>query len=272
MFTLENQQIVIAGDLAQVDAEDAKWKLIERGARVMASVTKSTALVVLGGAPKKNVLAGVEKHRTPTTDEAGLLRLMAGATIAEVLREPSAASTARHASARPLDGRRVAFDGAFRGHTKATTKTRLEALGATVQSKPSPKAELLVLGERPGFDALDALDAGVPSIDAEAIDALEAGAPLTDFVAARVPLVGDPEAVCARAIEGARASLLAIDLGGERWEDELRVTVHPDGRLAVKLRELGGTPTEEHVRRVLLRAPWPAVTSPVTMSVPLVFG
>lgn len=269
MFTLLDRHIVLAGELVGVAAEDAKWKLIERGARVMPSVTKSTALVVLGASAKKAVLAGIAKHGTPTTDEAGLARLLEGATIAEVLGHAGARREAREA--RPLAGKRVAFDGAHRGHTRASMTARLEALGATVAGKPSARLDLLVLGEAPGSGALDALDAGVPSLEASDVDALEGGTPLTALVAARGPACDDARARCLDVLEAARAAMLTIDLGGERWDDEVRVTVHPDGRLAVKLRELGGTPTEAHVRRVLLRQTWPTVSTPVEVSTPLTF-
>ncbi|MCA9613316.1 MAG: hypothetical protein KC586_11240, partial [Myxococcales bacterium] len=265
MFTLEGQQIVIAGTFAGVDAEDAKWKLIERGARVMTSVTKATALVVLGTGAKKNVLAGLEKHATPTTDEAGLLRLMEGAKVADVLRGTSEAGGAKSsASPAPFAGRKVAFDGRFVRQTKATMKVRLEALGAQVV-KVGPKADLLVLGEAWGFDGIDALDAGVPAVFADGLDALEAGAPLSDFVAPRGAASPDAKAACEAVLRSAHDAMLAINLGGERWDDELRVVVHPDGRLAAKLRELGGTPTEDHVRRVLWAKTWPAVDRAVEL-------
>ena len=57
--------------------------------------------------------------------------------------------------------------------------------------------------------------------------------------------------------------MLAIDLGGERWDDELRVVVHPDGRLAAKLRELGGTPTERTELSMVGRPPFPFPPEPL---------
>jgi len=172
----------------------------------------------------------------------------------------------------PLTGKTVAVAGKLPKATHATVHASLERLGANVTKKPSLKTDLLVLGGPPGFEAIDALDSGIPFLLPDDLADLERGAPLARYVGRRDLTVQDPASFASRRLDELHDALVAIDTGGEVWHDELTLTIHPSGRLSARLRELGGTPTEDHVRRVLQREDWPRVTSPCNVSHPITFG
>jgi len=101
---------------------------------------------------------------------------------------------------------------------------------------------------------------------------LEADTPRASFVGRRDLSVMDVRSFIATRLAELGPALVDIDLGGERWEDTLSVTLLPGGRVCVALSALGGTPTEAHVRRIVTRADWPAVEAPCKWAHPLVFG
>ncbi len=172
----------------------------------------------------------------------------------------------------PLTGKTVAVTGKLPKATHATVHASLERLGANVTKKPSLKTDLLVLAGPPGFEAIDALDSGIPFLLPDDLADLDRGAPLARYVGRRDLTERDPASFASRRIAELHASLVAIDTGGEVWHDELTVTIHPSGRLSARLRELGGTPTEDHVRRTLQREDWPHVTTPCTVIHLITFG
>ena len=171
-------------------------------------------------------------------------------------------------SSAPLTGKTVAVTGKLPKATHAS----LERLGANVIKKPSSKTDLLVLGGPPGFEAIDALDSGIPFLLPDDLADLERGAPLAKYVGKRDLTERDPASFASRRLTELHDELVAIDMGGEVWHDELTLTIHPSGRLSARLRELGGTPTEDHVRRILQREDWPHVTAPSTVIHPITFG
>ena len=44
---------------------------------------------------------------------------------------------------------------------------------------------------------------------------------------------------------------------GEPWTEELILTIKPNGRAVAELRDFGGTPTHDHVRKIIQRQRWP---------------
>jgi hypothetical protein len=175
-------------------------------------------------------------------------------------------------SSAPLAGRTMTVVGKLPKATHAAVHASLDRLGANVTKKPSLKTDLLVLGGPPNFEAIDALDSGIPFLLPDDLADLERGAPLAKFVGRRDLTEQDPAAFASRRLDELHDALVAIDTGGEVWHDELTLTIHPNGRLSARLRELGGTPTEDHVRRVLQREDWPRVTSPCNVSHSITFG
>jgi BRCT domain type II-containing protein len=271
---LANQTIVLTGDFEGIDPEDAKWGLISKGARVLTSVTKTTAVVVAGRNPKPAIMAGARRHATPVVGVEALRALLEGATIAHVTSAPGdrGAGSALAEGAAPLGGMRVSIAGKLPRASHASTRAVLERLGATVEARASAKTDLLVLGGPPTFEAIDALGRGTPALLPEDLVELERGAPLARYLGRRDRVEADPPAFVSRVLVERTEALVAIDTGGEVWHDELTLTLHPGGRLAVHLNALGGTPTEDHVRRVLQREDWPAVTKACSVRHSLTFG
>jgi BRCT domain type II-containing protein len=265
-FPLENQTIVLTGEFDAIDAENAKWNLISKGARVTTSVTKTTAVVLAGPNPKKSILDGAGKHGTPVLGEEALRALLDGATVAQAI----CAGTAEAAPSghEPLTGRTVVVAGRLPKAVHAS----LVRLGASVSKKVSSKTDLLILAGPPGFEAIDALNSGIPFLLPDDLTDLERGAPFASYVGKRDLPVPDASAFVSQKLVDLEDRLVAIDMGGEVWRDELTLTIHPNGRLSARLRELGGTPTEDHVRRVLQREDWPRVSTPCVVSRPIVFG
>ncbi|RAL25151.1 hypothetical protein DL240_02775 [Lujinxingia litoralis] len=268
-ITLADVKIVLSGDLSPLNPEDVKWDLIARGAYVLTSVTKTTGALVAGAGARQALLDRAEKYGVPVLDLNGLRALLDGATVAEALAGP-ATSANTSADASILAGLRIAIAGRITGFTKASLSGQLQALGAQTQSKPSPHVDLLIVGENPSADGVAAMDAGVPFLRKPALDALLTGAPLSDFVAPAGPAVDDPVARIKELLEEARPEMVALSTG-EPWDDELTLTVHPDGRVVAELRHLGGTPLHDHVREVLQRRSWPKVQTSTSLTSPISF-
>lgn len=271
-ITLEGTQIVLSGDFAEITADDAKWGLIARGARVMASVGQRTTALVAGTKAKPALLAKAAEHGTPVLDEPALRALLDGVPLREVLLAAKGAPV-RTPPRDDLAGLRVAVSGAIAGLSQVAIKAALEARGATVVRKASPSVDLVLLGAKYGADAIEAMDEGVPFLRAEALERLLEGAPLTDFVGAPTSEgADDPAQRMLAIVESVRERLLAVgDLEGEVWSETLSLTLRPGGRVRAGLIHLDGTPIHDHVRTVLHAQRWPAVAEPVTIEVPLVF-
>ena len=254
-FPLEGKRIVLTGDLSPYDAEDAKWMLIEKGASVMASVTKTTALVIAGPNPTARIIKGAEKHGVTVAEPKILEQLATGATMDQAL------SGSSDENPTPLSDLTVVISGRLPGSSKSEVRAELERLGANVVNKPSSKTDLLVVGNDPSNDGLDAMDDGVPFIELEEVRALASGTPLSRYIGSR-SLEDDPNEVVPTILEGLRSEMTSIEEGGEVWDDELVVTLRPGGRISAVLNHLGGTPVEDHIRRIIQRTDWPRVSSP----------
>lgn len=262
-FPLEGQTLVLTGRFASVDSEDARWALIAKGARVLGSVTKTTSALVAGEDAAPKLLAAAAKHQVPVLGEAALQALLQG----ETLTRARALGSGSQAPTQPLAGRVAVLVGAPKKGTQAALAARLGQLGAEVTRKVSAKTTLL-LWCSPTADGLDALHAGIDRLLEPDVDALEAGAPLSQYLGRR----DAPHATVEANLQSLHAELRDVDTGGERWDDQLSVTLHPTGRLTIELRELAGTPIEDHVRRVLLRADWPRVGAVASFTHAITFG
>jgi len=265
MITLANVKLVLTGALGR-DAEDVKWALIARGASVLASVTKTTGAVVAGANPNGALVNKAKALGVPVLDLAALGALLDGATLADAV----AGRSSGGASVATLAGKKVGVAGELAGATKGSIGAALERLGAKLVKKVSANLDLLIVGSAPGFDAIDAMDQGVPFLDAGALDALLAGAPLSDFVAPPGPAVADPAGRVREILTSIHDALVSLETG-ERWEETLTVTVRADARTVATLKHLGGTPLHDHVRKVIQRQSWPKVSTDVTVAVPIVF-
>lgn len=261
-FPLEGKTLVMTGTFDFTTADDAHWALVAKGAKVATAVTKTTSAVVAGADPLPRVMEGAKKHGTPVLGPEGLKALLAGATLAAARTAETAARQAPGAG-QPLAGKTVLLCTKLPRGSAAGLRATLERLGARVVGALSGQVDLAVMGDAPGFDAIDALAAGVPALSPADVAALEAGEKLRSFTGLRDLVVPDAAAWAADQLARLEPALVAIDLGGETWHDTLSVTLHPGGRVAVRLAELGGTPTEAHMQRILQRADWPAVAAPV---------
>lgn len=265
-FPLEGQTLVITGTFDFVSADDAHWALVAKGAKVATAVTRSTSAVVAGADPLPRIVEGAKKHGTPVLGPEGLRALLAGATLA------AARGASAGVASQPLAGHTVLLCTKLPRGAGPALRATLERLGARVVAKCTNQTTLAVMGDAPGFDAIDALDAGVPPLSPDDVAALEAGTPLGSFVGRRDLEAEDVPGFVAARLAALAPALLDIDLGGERFEDTLTVTLLPGGRVCVALSVLGGTPTEAHVRRIVTGADWPAVDAPCQVAHPLTFG
>lgn len=267
-LTLANVKLVLSGTFGDLDAEDAHWGLIERGAYVTSSVTRTTAAVIFGDSPAKKHQAAATRHKTPVLGRDALVALLAGSSLEEVLRGPG-----RSAPPKDLDGWRVASAGRLAHRTRAQITALLEARGATVTARPSVRCDLLVLGTDPSYAAIAAQDAGVPFVVGDEAIELLGGAPIRSLVAAPVdvPSGGDRAALIAAQLDGLLEELAALDLG-EPWEEELTLQVEPSGRAVVLLRDLGGTPTHDRIRQRFQKLGWHRGDGTVEFTRPLTFS
>lgn len=264
-FPLEGQSLVLSGRFAGIDSEDARWGLIAKGARVMTSVSKTTSALLAGEDAEAKHLAAAKKHSVPVLGVEALQGLLEGATLASV-----SSQRVTSTQARPLDGRRAVIVGKPARGSVAALEARLAQLGAEVTKKASANTTLLVLCT-PTAHGLDAIAQGIDVLTEADIAALAQGASLAAYLGRR-DIVADAPRFVASQLAALRAELIAVDMAGECWPDELTLTLHPDGRVAVALRALVGTPTEDHVRRVIHRADWPRVSTSVTWREAITFG
>lgn len=258
-LTLADVKLVLSGTFGEIDAEDAHWDLVALGAYVTTSVTKTTAALIAGEDPAAKHLKGAAKHGTPVLDKAGLVALLGGATLEAVLSGDALADPPAD-----LEGWSVAIAGSVPGHTRASLATAVERRGATIRSAPSPACDLLLLGDAPSEAAVAAQDAGVPFLQGDALTALLRGAPIADFVARPIDAPDDRTGAVEATLDRIADELVAIHLG-EPWVESLTLTVEPSGRAVAELRDLGGTPTHDHVRQVIQRQSWPRGSAPVVV-------
>lgn len=130
-ISLEGVTFAIAGafdTIDTIDAEDAKWGLIARGARASASAGKRTEILIAGNLAPSGALKKASALGVPVVGEPELHRLLGSEGLRAVL---SGAKKDDDTPARSdLRGRRVALSGALESLTQAQVKTALEGFGA----------------------------------------------------------------------------------------------------------------------------------------------
>lgn len=267
-LTLAHIRIVLTGEFGEMDAEDVKWDLITLGASVMKTVRKNTGALIAGENPKQSHIDRADKLGIPILDVNGLHALLDGALLHDVVAGRVGGGDERAEKA-DLSGKKVAITGTFVGATQSSLASALEDLGANVVNKPSKSLDFLVVGQDLGMAAVEVMNNGVPFLDRDALDALLGGAPLSDFIGPCGPRVDDPAARMREILDEVYQELVSIE-SVERWDDQLSVTLCPDGRVVAALRDLGGTPVHDHVRQVIQRQSWPTVTAECTVSIPFV--
>ncbi len=269
-ITLEGVTFAIAGVFEAIDADDAKWGLIARGARASATVGKRTQVLIAGKSATPSALKKAEIFGVSVVGEAQLHRLLGGESLRAVLAGPQQPPSAPRTD---VSGLRFSVSGDLSRFTHAQVKVAVEALGGTFARKPSTRTQLLVVGKEPGIDAIEAMDAGLPRIAEPAFAAILDGAPVSEYVGfVDVMPAADASETIERLVKQHLNEVLALDGFDALYPDVLVVTSHPTGWVSFCLTELGGTPTEDHVRDVLKRATWPKVTHAVEVTLPITFG
>lgn len=262
-FPLKDERIVITGDLAPHDNEDVKWKLIEYGAQVYSTASKTTSLVIAGASPKQSVMNQASKYQLKVASPDVVPALVGGATILGAL------SARTGGQPKPFDGLHVVLSGSL-GKTHATVRASLERMGASVSARPSSKTDIVVLGDGYTVAVQQAVDDGVAFLTPEQFEGLEAGAPLSDFIGRR-------DVECEDLVTYAEQQLRAVH--AEHTPDphdlvpgeSVSFRLLPSGRIQLRLDFLVGTPIEATMRARLQRRDWPTVVSPLELSLQLAF-
>jgi DNA ligase (NAD+) len=75
---LNGKTLVLTGTLPDLTREEASERILAAGGRVTSSVSKKTDVLVAGDGAGASKLEKAERMGVQVTDEAGLLRLLAG--------------------------------------------------------------------------------------------------------------------------------------------------------------------------------------------------
>lgn len=263
-FPLNNNKIVLTGDLAPFEFEDTKWSLIEKGAYIMDRVTKTTALVIAGPNAKKSILNAAKKHGIKIADPAILNALLKGPTINDAIN----GEVSDNSLGKAFEGLKIAINGSFSGISQKGFKDELERQGIGVSNKPSSKTDILIIGKNPSFQFIEIMDKGVPFLTYEDVLSIQKNNALTDFIGKRNVNI---QVDIPKKIESLREAFISLDAGDEVWNDELEICIHTNGNVSTKLKELAGTPTENHVRSVIQRQDWPKVSTKFEYQMPIKF-
>jgi BRCT domain type II-containing protein len=272
-ITMEGVRFLLAGTFDFVTDDDARWALIARGAIAETSVGRRTHVVIAGDGCPGAVIEKARSLNKPILGKVGLEALLGGKPLPQAITADGGKGPLAAASSE-LAGKTIVVSGKLRTRTKDALARELEQRGAQLAKRASTSTSLLVLG--PGYkdDAIDALEAGVPSITEAQLEEIFAGAPLTRFVGEPTDEgVRDPEAHVRALVERHVPALRELAAGEvQRFDETLTVTLHPDGRVAIVLSIFRGTPLEETARSLLRAERFPRVRSLVRVETKLVLG
>jgi BRCT domain type II-containing protein len=272
-ITMDGVRFLLAGTFDFVSDDDARWALIARGGIAETSVGRRTHVVIAGHGCAAAVLEKARALHKPILGKVGLEALLAGRPLPQAIAVDGGQGPAAPAS-NVLAGQTIVISGKVRTRTKDALARELEQRGAKLAKRASASTSLLVLG--PGYkdDAIDALEAGVPSITEAQLDEILAGAPLSRFIGeATDEGAADPEAHVRALVERHLPALRELAAGEvQRFDETLSVTLHPDGRVAILLSIFRGTPLEETARSLLRAERFPRVRSLVRVETKLVLG
>ena len=204
-MSLDGMKVVVTGTFSR-GRKDIEADLEDAGADVTGSVSGKTQLLVCG-VKAGSKLAKAEKLGVPVIDEGQMEQLLAGASLAKVLKggggkKAAAKKPAKKATKKAtkkkaakkatkkakggggsgsLAGMKVVVTGKF-DKSRKEMKAALEALGADVTGSFSGKTQLLVCGEDAGSKLSKAQAAGTPIIDAYGFECLVKGESLEEVL------------------------------------------------------------------------------------------
>lgn len=189
-LTLSGVRLVITGSLRSDSIDDVQWALIARGAFVMKSLSSATGALIVGDSPNPRMVAKARELGKPVLTEEELRALLDGVSLPAVL----AGARKETALIQRSDLRGLGFllVGRIPHASRDAIANEMERHGARLFEQASRKTSVVVVGEAPGEELLNAHALGMARIEADEFAALLGGKPLSEFVAARLSRVPDP--------------------------------------------------------------------------------